>query len=285
MTLRITPGPVPSDGQRIVIEDAMRSFIQGTTFTNFGPDEFVGEPVDFVYSNSEPPATNVRTRGTLWFKRGEGRLYRLVVEPVRSEVWAPSEAGANTGSETHWLAMSDRKDQLVKCRWGWAAGERVRINTTQSEWKYEVSQPIADEHRYTPICASTAGTDGGNGLGFDFDNAVFLNHAVLMDPTFIALSDASDGEYAVVVDCGFVDAFVEGPGANGTEPVLGYHLGEAGPHTRLLATNSSAATNTMARVAFVAESAASSAQQLLQVLMMPSLTNFVKPAAGATLFN
>jgi hypothetical protein len=277
MALIITPGPVPSDGTRIVVEATMTAFIQGTDFTNFGPEEFEGEPVSFVISQTDAPSTDSRTRGTFWFARGDGHMYKWTPEPVRDGNWAPSEAGTNI-TEFHWVSLSDRKEVMVRCRHGWDAGYKVRGNTQASEWKAEVATAVDGVSRYTLICASTAGSNPSWNAGSDFANAAFMTHAALMDPVFIATTDATDGQYSVVVDCGFVDALVSGPGANGTEPALAWHdSAQVEPHYSLIVSDSSAATNTLARVAFVAESAASAAQQELQVLMMQSISNLVKP--------
>jgi len=281
MTLEVTPGPVPADGTRIVVEDAMRAFIQGTEFTNFGPEEFEGEPVAFVISQTEAPATNLRTRGTLWYARGDGHMYKWTPEPLRDENWAPSEAGSNV-SQFQWMSMSDRKEVMVRCRWGWEAGYKVRGNTQASEWKVELAQ---GEDRWTLICASTAGSNTAWNDGLGFGEAAFMTHAALMDPCFIATTDATDGQYSIVVDHGFVDALVCGPGADGANPLMACHVdAQAEPHYALMVTDSSAATNTLARVGFLAESAASASQQKLQILMMPTLTNLVKPATGSDLF-
>ena len=126
MALRITPGPLPADGARIKIEQVMTSFVQGTDITNFGPTEFSDGPVGFVVSQTDAPATDTRGRGTMWFARGEGKLYKWTPEPVKSAFWSPSEAGVNQ-SEALWVAISDRKEAMVKSRFGWGENHLVYI--------------------------------------------------------------------------------------------------------------------------------------------------------------
>ncbi len=283
--LIITPGPVPADGTRIKIAEEMTAFVQGTNITSFGNDEFAGAPIDFVISATDPPATSARTRATLWFARGEGKLYRWTLEPQKSAFWSPSEAASNTGSEGHWLSLSNRRDMLVKCRWGWGAGEKIRTNTAQSEWKFEQSIGMPDEPRFTLVCSSTSGTEGTAGTGEGFTESIFMTQAAHIDPSFVSLQDGLDGQYLPVCDMGFVDVKVRGPGANGIEPMFGWHVDTDDPHYRLTATGVSAMTNTAAVLACIAESAASSAEQLLQVLFYASSTNMVKPVPGSDLFN
>ncbi len=284
MTLRVTPGPVPADGTRIIIAEAMGDFIRGTRFTNFGPDEFVGEPIDFIISATEPPATDVRTRATLWFARGQGKLYRWTYEPQKSEFWAPSEAASNTGSDAHWLAISDRRDMLVKSRWSWNAFERVRVNSAFSEWKMEQSVDIAGEPRFTLVCTSTANTDAAAGGGMGWEDARFMGVHNHIDPFFVALTTAATNSYAPVCDVGFCDAYVRGPGPTGDEVQFAWHMSNGDPHLAFSATYATGWTNTSAILGVVVGSAPSNAMALRQVFVFASSTNMVK-ATGSALFS
>ena len=286
MALIITPGPVPADSSRIAVEEVMTAFIQGTSITNFGPDEFEGEPVDFITSSTDPPATSSRGRGTVWFARGTGRLYKWAIEPVQSEFFAPSEAGSNTGSEGHWVAISDRREMLVTARWNVGANERVNISAATSEWRYEISKDISGEPRYTPIVASTAGTDGAAEGGFGFNNAVFLGMHHFVDPFYVAESGIVSAEYGVVVDCGYADVKIQGPGCNGPggRPQLAMHRQDGDPHYALSSENSSAMTTTSAVLGAVCQSAPSNAEQVLLTLLHATSTNFVK-ASNESFFN
>lgn len=284
MALIVTPGPLPADGERAKIDDFLTSFVQGTTFTNFGAAEFSDAPIGFMISQTDAPATSVRGRGTVWFARGEGVLYKWTPEPVKSNLFSPSEAGVNT-SEAQWVAISNRKEAMVKCRWGWAADEVIRMNTANSEWKFEISERVDDEPRHTLVMASTAGTDGGLNLGFAFDEARFQGHHMHIDPTMIATKAAVDGSYEVVVECGFTRCLVEGPGANDADhPSPLYHFGHGDPHYRLKSTGATAWTNVAAVLAFCCESAASSREQSLDIFKPATSTNMVKDPL-ATRFN
>lgn len=279
MALIISPGVPPEDNARIQIENDLSSFIRGTDITNFGAAEFAGEPIDFVSAATDPPATDIRSRGTLWFARGEGVLYKWTPEPIRSELFAPSEAGTNV-SQFQWVAMSERKEAMVRCRLGWGAYELIRPNTAASEWKME---PAQGEERYTVVCCSTANTDGVASTGFDFADTVHFHHASFVGPGYITTETNADGEYGVVVEAGFCTGLVQGPGPGGTEPMLAFHFTDGDPHTVLKASNSSAMTNSAVVLGCIAQSAPSAASQQLQVLFYASCTNMSK-ASGEDFF-
>jgi hypothetical protein len=278
MVLKITAGPLPADGERMKIEEAMTAFVQGTEFTDFGPDEFADGPVGFVVSATEAPVTDIRDRGTLWFKRGSGKMYKWTPQAIRSEFFSPSLAGADV-SEFQWVAMSDRKEALVKCRWGWLDNMVLRMNSANSEWKFEISKDQfgAGTPRRTLVMASTAGTEGGAGLGFEFQNARFMGHHMHTDPIMIALDNAADGDYKVVLEVGFGTCLVQGPGANdNNHPHPLYHFSQGDPHYRLKATGATAWTNVSSILAYCVESAASSVEQVLQIFKPATSTNMVK---------
>lgn len=275
MVLRITPGPLPADGARIKIEQVMTAFVQGTDITNFGPNEFSDGPVGFVISQTEAPATDTRGRGTLWFARGVGKLYKWTPEPVRSNLWTPSESGVNQ-SEALWVAMSDRKEAIVKCRFGWQDNLLIRMNTAMSEWKFEISQDVQGEPRHTLVMAGTAGTDGAGGTGFGFEDMRFQTHSLHCDPVMIAENSAVESEYTVVVEAGFCRTMIEGPGANDNDhPSPLYHKGSSDPFYRLVADSATAWTTNSAIIAFCCESAASNLQQVLDIFKPASSTNMV----------
>lgn len=101
MGLLVTPGPLPvNDGQRLHVEPQLTAFVNGTNVANLGRREFEGGVVDLVTATTEAPPSNERTRSTLWFKRGEGVLYK----------WELNPTGATGG---RWLAMSTRREKLV----------------------------------------------------------------------------------------------------------------------------------------------------------------------------
>ena len=279
MALIVTPGPVPQDGTRIRIAEEMTAFVQGTDITGFGKDNFVDAPIDFVISATDPPATDSRTRGTFWFARGEGTLYNWQAEPIQSGNFSPSEAGSNV-SQAHWISVSNRKEIMVKSRWGWAAGEKIQMNGAISEWKMSQSELIDGQSRFTMVMSSTSPTNNATGEGMDFVDAVGLTQAAQCDPFFTTKEAAVDGQYAIVVDCGFADVKVAGPGSNGVHPQVAMHSADADPHYTLVSTGATGWNNTSCVVGMIAESSASNAERLLQVLVYAQSSNIVRPTGN-----
>jgi hypothetical protein len=153
------------------------------------------------------------------------------------------------------------------------------MNTANSEWKFEISKDVFGEGtpRRTLVMSSTAGTEGGLALGFDFDQARFQGHHMHIDPIMIALQAANDQAYQVVLEVGFGECLVQGPGANDNEhPHPLYHFSQGDPHYRLKATGATAWTNTSSVLAFCVQSAASSVEQQLQIFKPATSTNMVK---------
>lgn len=121
MGLLVTPGPLPvQDGQRLHVEPQLTAFVNGTNVANIGRREFEGSIIDLVTSATEPPATADRTRSTLWFKRGEGVLYK----------WELNATGATGG---RWLAISTRRVIHIVGEGGVSAGQLLWPDTTLSE--------------------------------------------------------------------------------------------------------------------------------------------------------
>lgn len=99
---RITPGPLPSEGARINPDRDLTNFVRGTQIVEMGITEInvATGGLMFVFSDSNPPPVSAQNRASLWFRRGEGRLYKLDVVPSGT-------------TDTHWISISDRKDMLV----------------------------------------------------------------------------------------------------------------------------------------------------------------------------
>lgn len=71
MTLEITQGPLPQDGERVDASIFLEEWVGNTDVGNLDPTSFA-ESIRFVAAMTEAPPD---VRGTLWFKRGEGQLY------------------------------------------------------------------------------------------------------------------------------------------------------------------------------------------------------------------
>lgn len=264
MALKITPGPLPADGTRFKIEDMLTTFVQGTEITNFGPEEFgAAADVSFVISATDPPATNIRSRGTLWFARGDGHLYQWTVHP------SPTEAPTAV-TEASWVAISDRREILVRVLRPVAAGETMRWSAENSNVSNfpGFGVELSEDGRYTPIYSASTATD--------VDWSTFRT-GWWIDPVLVSVTD-SDGPFVIATEFGFCSALVTGPGAQSEAPQFGYVLGDqvAERFDVLYGSDSSAWTNTTARAAFLSESAPSGSQRALSVFLAPTLTNLVK---------
>lgn len=106
MSLVVSPGPIPDDGDKIVPNNEIRTAVTNTSITNFGADAFVGAQVQFLTSSTQPPATDDRGRSTLWFRRGEGVLYAWDTRP-------PMTGTSDVTTPENWLAISNRREIAV----------------------------------------------------------------------------------------------------------------------------------------------------------------------------
>lgn len=269
MPLIIQPGFLPSDNTRINVNNVLDTFVLGTRITNFGSENFDGS-VSFVLSATDPPSSNFRNRGTMWFRRGEGKLYKWTLQPMQSPDWSPSEIDVSTGiTNGFWVSMSDRKDMLVQLTEPAAFGDLLHISHTVSDWRCEISEDAFP--RYSLRMGATTPTE---------DNPNRIEPTFIVDPIMVCQTDTllpgGDGIFRVVTDWGFTQARVAGPGASLDGPTWGM-VDINNPQNILTATGHSAWTNTATHVAFISESGASSADALRQVFLMPSITNLVKP--------
>lgn len=258
MALTIVPGPLPADGTRIQIANTLNAFVSGTEITQFDTEEFQGGEIGFVTSATLPPATDFRSRGDLWFKRGEGKLYLWVLTPPASADFAPS---TTTGiSEGTWVSISDRKEQLVKFETPGLEGNILQMDTILNDWKHEMSSELVPRWTMRVIARDPGDT--------------FLNRAWIVDPVFVAQSEAQELNYRAVVDVGFTPALVRGGVAPDGEPTFGM-MNALLENNVLTATTYSSWASNSTRAGFVVGSAASSAEATREVFVMASLTNLV----------
>lgn len=133
MALTVTPGPIPKDGVAFTnVETQLTAFVNQTVLTNIGLDSFVQSTTPFVVSSSEAPF--FRTRGQLWFRRGEGRLYVWYDKGVSSESWGVFTDVGNPETLSlaalpmqsgHWVCVSDRREiyaQYLSTELDWITG-------------------------------------------------------------------------------------------------------------------------------------------------------------------
>lgn len=111
MALIITPGPISDDGTTIEVESELTNFVNNTMVTNFDITNWEGAPISFVISSTDAPATESRTRGTMWFERGRGRLrqwfYTLNIDGTD-----------NSEALGMWRDISDSKEMPVRVELG-----------------------------------------------------------------------------------------------------------------------------------------------------------------------
>jgi hypothetical protein len=105
MSIIVTQGPLPNDGDTADPATFLESWISGTTIANLGVDAFKGGNVQWVYSQTDAPALADRFVGMLWFKRGDGRLY----------IWDNAESPSQlTFSDANWMPVSERRELWVQ---------------------------------------------------------------------------------------------------------------------------------------------------------------------------
>lgn len=179
MVLQISPGPLPNDGDRIKVEPEMNAFVGGTDVKNFGRSEVTGGFLDAVQVQTEAPAEATRTRSTLWFKLGEGVLYR----------WALSPTGATEGN---WLAMSTRREMLANLRTNVGALETLRVPNATSEF-------AGADGRFNHWFMQLANQDlGGN-----------WEWGLCIPPFWVSPTAGTQGDFHVVVERGFTRVKVD----------------------------------------------------------------------------
>jgi hypothetical protein len=120
MALKITPGPLPKDGEAMgsVPGTLLEKFVEDTVITNFDLDNFKTRQGSFFVSSSEPP--NLKAPGMLWFARGDGRLYLWHTQmPSAASLATYNQVGGSNVSLAfarddfiagHWVALSDRRE-------------------------------------------------------------------------------------------------------------------------------------------------------------------------------
>lgn len=124
-----TQGPLPNDGAVVSKATDLENWISNTTVYNLDANAFKGGTLQFVYSQSEPPATNTRFAGMLWFKRGEGRLY------IYDNPYMPSQTGASNAA-ANWLSLSDRRDVFFRNIEIVQPGEPMQLEMQNSNSEY-----------------------------------------------------------------------------------------------------------------------------------------------------
>lgn len=221
--MKIFPGPLPADGERINAEDDLTAFVVGSRLFDFGFEEFADSGVAFMISSTDPPATAARHRAVTWFQRGKGLMHHW-------HVFTPGggpDSGEGTGiTQGLFLAASgSRKDIGVEARFPVSVGEAVFIDSFPNERHFHQMQ-------YDNMVPRVSGEIFVNAfLGIPFsDTLASLQpfwHENHRDPCFVMLEASSSflgQSYHPAADMGYVQTQV---GCDYTGPAkLLTHQGE-----------------------------------------------------------
>lgn len=257
MVLKITPGPLPADGTRIKPATELAALVNGTILTNFGDENFAGGGVSVINSSTDPPATDERSRSTLWFERGEGRMMKWTPLP------SPTESVTWSTSEFRFVQLSGAKrTNLIHLQDSVSSGTVVQPPTTLTEWRTVRSNANLGPDQYTMKMKAVAPRAGqGMDRGFIFD------------PIMVVDVPGTANDVVALADFGFVDAKVIGDGKF-------CHLdgqsssGTTDHQIQFQATGYSSAGDNSCIVAILAESGGT-VSRVATVFLCPQITNLV----------
>lgn len=251
----------------------MQTFVNGTKVFNFGVEDFDAEAgINFIFSATDPPATDDRHKGTIWFRRGLGELlkWHYVNQPT-----ATSDGGWVT--EVNWVQLGGARRtnwyfNQRTCRHGDLLGLICEVSGglsatpsgTISDAKFLMQRSI--DEQYTPVMCATSPVSGHLGRNF------------VIDPIMIAQPTGGTEQasnYAIAADWGFVDAWVVG---TGKFLCIGGALGTDTLTTQVFAqaTSYSAAGDRVCIFGLLSESNNTNALfRKATIFKMPSITNLV----------
>lgn len=102
--MKVTQTTTFSDGQVVDPSVDLEAWVSGIHVSDLPVGAFRGSTLQFVVSASDAPATDERHDGMLWFKRGEGRLYRWDGPGIGSDYYT---------AVRDWICLSDRRELWV----------------------------------------------------------------------------------------------------------------------------------------------------------------------------
>ena len=270
---KVTPGPLPEDASRTLVEATLTNFVSGTSLTSLDSDSFVGSTVNFVLSQTEPPASDTRTRGTLWFERGLGALWKW--QPVLLPTGVTS---GSAPSDFRWVQIGGKKRMNVvwiqrPCLQGEVLGPLCEISGgvdatpagTATDGRFKTIRSIEDQ--FTLIMSSTSPESGHLGRNF------------VIDPVMVAETEITAGsEYITMADWGFVNALCFGSGKYALS--LGAESGPSGAsegssNLYLQCTSHSLAVDIATIVGFRVGSTETDGLRLTEIFKKPSLPSIV----------
>jgi len=258
MALIISPGPLPIDKTRINVENTLTSFILGTKIRNLDVGNF-GGTVNFIYSATDEPATEARSRGLLYFQRGTGRLlqWRNALQPSGFSTSSMPPAGL-------WVSVCDTKD--IAAQKGGDNGAVNPIGSIMQTWmSYDPFFKKAEQSwlgsQFLSMCST--------------QNSLPL-YRNLCDPLLIYVTEAIGGSvpkvnvFAAMKDWGFCEANVRGNGPIAYISGAESDLSEYGMDV-LLCTSTSLASTHVAEVGYLCQSdAATGLRQATTIFQVPA---------------
>lgn len=220
--LRIVQGSLPTNGDVVDPSLFLEAWVSGSSIFDMGPGAFKGGTMAFVVSATDPPALQDRQRGTLWFKRGEGRLY----------LWDQNDlpSGASSADErvTNWISISDRRDIWVKATETTFQGTPLQLcHSGASNTEHEVTTGLvtlgADmTYRVKWAVTHRAGPHNSVPVADALDGKV-------SEMLFIALESAASGAMLRAVELGFCNVAMMSGESGVAGPLT---VGEIGTETQ-----------------------------------------------------
>lgn len=207
MSLILNQGPLPNDNTVVDPFTFLENWINNTTVAGLPSGAFSGGTLQFVYSQTNPPALAERFLGMFWFARGEGRLYK----------WdAPDLPSGLTYSTRDWVPLSDRRVVWARAVTNVPLGAPVAFASPSAASNmdiltYSASANNSEDALPRPIWALST-FSGGSGQSNASSNFI-------SETNFIAYETALSGTLFRAVELGFVTA-LEASGESGNQGAL-----------------------------------------------------------------
>lgn len=186
--LTVIHGPLPQDGDVIHPDVDLESWISQSEIFGLSLGAFVDTPLNsraFVFAGTEPPPTQDRIPGVLWFKRGEGRLYK----------WdRPDSPSTLTYADVNWVSISDRRDYFFRAAHAITAGQYLQFMESPSET--QMLATMTEQGAFVKYGARWIFPVSSPGSGVTNS---------LLGVGFIALDAGNSGALVRCVDWGFCD--------------------------------------------------------------------------------
>lgn len=251
---------MPADGKRIKPQTDLANLVNNTVLTNFEDANFAGGMVSVINSSTDAPATDDRSRSTLWFERGAGRMMKWTPLPTPTETtpgWPTSEfrfVQLSGARRTNLVFIIDVVPET---------GTVLGPSTTLTEWMAIRSDGNLGPDQYT--MGMRRGNATSSGMGRDF----------IFDPVMVAEEPVGAQDVLALADWGFVQARVKG---NGKFCLLdGTHgSGVTFPQEEMICTGYSSAGDNACIVGILSQSDTTDGNRLATVFLCPQITNLVR---------